>query len=209
MPNALQSGAWLRRPPTARVDGASVAFTTTPNTDFWQRTYYGFRNDNAPALLLEITSNVALTVRAAFDYQRRFDQAGLLVYLDSENWAKAAIEFEDEEVSRLGSVVTNGGYSDWATRDIPTPRRMWYRLSRRGPDFLLEAGTDGAHWEQLRIFHLHVLGETSAAMGAAAARELTAAPVRMGVYACSPEDSSFDARFDRISIEPSDWPPHA
>ena len=29
------------------------------------------------------------------------------MYLDSDNWAKASIEFEDGKIQRLGTVVTN------------------------------------------------------------------------------------------------------
>ena len=47
-----------------------------------------------------------------------FDQCGVVMYLDSENWLKASIEYENERFQRLGSVVTNLGYSDWATTDI-------------------------------------------------------------------------------------------
>ena len=53
-----------------------------------------------------------------------------VVYLDSENWMKASIEYENEQYQRLGSVVTNHGYSDWATTDIDAlVKSMWYRLS--------------------------------------------------------------------------------
>jgi hypothetical protein len=208
MGNPLRSGTWLRRTPGAVVDREGVRFSTMPGTDLWQRTYYGFRNDSAPGLLLPVAGNITLTVRASFDYRRRYDQAGVLVHLDAGTWAKASIEHEGYELSRLGSVVTNGGYSDWATRDIASTQQMWYRVSRRGPDFRFEAGPDGLQWEQLRIFHLHRLGETTAEMGAAAA--LPEGPaVGIGVYACSPEDSSFEARFDHISVEPSIWQPHA
>jgi regulation of enolase protein 1 (concanavalin A-like superfamily) len=207
--NPLRNGRWLREPASLRIDDESVAFTTSPRTDLWQRTYYGFRNDNAPALLLTAAGNITFTVRVSFDYQHRFDQAGVLVHRDSDHWAKASVEFEDPDLSRLGSVVTNLGYSDWATRDVPTPRRMWYQVSRRGPDFLIQACADGVHWEQLRIFHLHGLGETTEAMGTAPATDLEAEPVSIGIYACSPEDSTFEARFDRISVEPSTWVPHS
>ena len=40
------------------------------------------------------------------------------MYLDSENWIKASIEYENEQYQRLGSVVTNHGYSDRAATDI-------------------------------------------------------------------------------------------
>lgn len=208
MGNPLSSGVWLREAAVAQVDAQGVSITTAAGTDLWQRTYYGFRNDSAPALLLPVSGNITLTVRVSFEYRRRYDQAGVLVHLDSDSWAKASIEHEDDEQSRLGSVVTNGGYSDWATRDIPSTGLMWYRVSRRGPDFRFEASPDGIRWEQLRIFHLHALGETTAPMGAATV--LPDGPaVGIGVYACSPEDSSFQARFDQIRVEPNVWQPHA
>jgi regulation of enolase protein 1 (concanavalin A-like superfamily) len=207
MTNPLSTGEWLREPAHAMVDNERVRFTTSPGTDLWQRTYYGFRNDNAPALLLPASSNMTLTVRVSFQYRRRYDQAGVLVHLNADTWAKASVEHENDVLSRLGSVVTNSGYSDWATRDIPSTRQMWYRVSRRGPDFRFEAGPDGIHWEQLRIFHLHRLGETTEEMGSAAVLP-DGSTVGIGVYACSPEDSSFEAQFDQIRLQPSVWQPH-
>ncbi|WP_245662995.1 DUF1349 domain-containing protein [Endozoicomonas arenosclerae] len=47
------------------------------------------------------------------------------IYLDSENWFKASIEYENQDYSRLGSVVTNFGYSDWATTDIKPTSKIW------------------------------------------------------------------------------------
>lgn len=53
----------------------------------------------------------------------------IVMYLNSENWLKASIEFENGEYQRLGSEVTNNGYSDWATTDIDASvKSMWYRL---------------------------------------------------------------------------------
>ena len=205
----LASARWLNRTPGSTIDSGGVRIVTIPDTDLWQRTYYGFRRDTAPALLLPVTDNITFTVRAAFDYGRRYDQAGILLRVDEHNWVKASIEYEDGDVSRLGSVVTSLGYSDWATRDIPSVRRMWYRASLRGPDVLLQACPDGENWEQLRILHMPALGETTADMGRSAPTDLPRPRVEVGVYACSPEASSFSARFDRISVRPSLWQPHS
>ena len=186
----------------------SVKITTEPNTDFWQRSYYGFRNDNAPALFWESQQNFSFTVKASFKYQTRFDQCGLTIYLDSDNWFKASIEYETETFSRLGSVVTNLGYSDWATTDIPTPTSMWYRLSRRGPDFLIEASVDDNDFKQMRIFHLHTLGETTLEMGKLNPPAPAEQTIQFGVYACSPLESSFEAHFDETRLEDCRWQVH-
>lgn len=209
MPVDFTAGHWLNPPGSSAITGDTVTITTDPHTDFWQRSYYGFRNDNAPALLLEYRNNFTFTTRAGFSYRTLFDQCGLIIYLDSDNWFKASIEYDNERFSRLGSVVTNHGYSDWATTDIATTDTMWYRLSRRGPDFLIESSADGNEFRQMRIFHLHALGETTAEMGKLDPFERTEPAIRVGVYACSPTDSSFTAVFDRFSIDGCQWSAHA
>ncbi len=40
---------WINPPARSRIDRDTVELVTEPGTDFWQRSYYGFRNDNAPA----------------------------------------------------------------------------------------------------------------------------------------------------------------
>ena len=202
-------GKWIFEPKVSEVTKEMVSITTEPETDFWQRSYYGFRNDNAPALQIESDDNFTFTAKVSFDYQAQFDQCGLIIYLDNENWFKASIEYENEEFSRLGSVVTNLGYSDWATSDIPLPNEIWYRLNRRGPDFLIESSLDGVTFKQMRIFHLHKLGETTAEMGKCNPPLPAQHKVSFGVYACSPLKSSFTARFTDMSLEPCKWLAHA
>jgi regulation of enolase protein 1 (concanavalin A-like superfamily) len=203
------AGKWLNEPKISEVNTHSVSITTEPGTDFWQRSYYGFRNDNAPALQIESIDNFTFTTKVSFDYQSLFDQCGLIIYLDSENWFKASIEYENEHFSRLGSVVTNLGYSDWATSDIPLPNEIWYRLSRRGSDFLIESSFDGITFKQMRIFHLHKLGETTVEMGKSNPPLPATTAVSFGVYACSPLDSSFTAQFTNMRLDPCMWDAHA
>ncbi|MCR9942398.1 DUF1349 domain-containing protein [Vibrio owensii] len=202
-------GKWIFEPKVSEVTKDFVSITTEPETDFWQRSYYGFRNDNAPALQIESEENFTFTTKVSFDYQAQFDQCGLIIYLDSENWFKASIEYENEAFSRLGSVVTNLGYSDWATSDIPLPEAIWYRLSRRGPDFLIESSFDGVTFKQMRIFHLHKLGETTPEMGKCNPPLPANNVVSFGVYACSPLKSSFTATFTDMRLEPCKWLAHA
>lgn len=201
-------GQWINQPKQYLISSDVVEIVTEPETDFWQRSYYGFRNDNAPACLLQSNKNFTFTAQVAFDYRRQFDQCGLIVYMDSENWFKASVEYENGNSSRLGSVVTNHGYSDWATTNIPTTTSMWYRLSRRGPDFLIESCTDGQKFEQMRIFHLHCLGETTVEMGKQDPPLPAKQSVRFGLYACSPLDSSFKAKFSNLKMEDCLWQAH-
>ena len=187
--------AWTREPAAYRIEDGRIEITTQPRTDLWQRTYYHFRNDNAPVLQMETEEKYfSFTVRADFSGSgHRFDQCGIALYLDGENWLKASVEYENAQFQHLGSVVTNRGYSDWATTEIPAGvKAMWYRLSRREDDYRIECSPDGARFSQMRVCHLW----------AGAGR------IRFGVYACSPEDSSFTAVFTDMALTECLWPAH-
>ncbi|MBQ7866737.1 MAG: DUF1349 domain-containing protein [Clostridia bacterium] len=185
---------WTRPPRQYQVSQENVTIMTDPHTDLWQRTYYHFRNDNAPVLQLETAEEYfSFVVRAQFDSKVRFDQAGVAVYLDSDNWLKASVEYENEHIQRLGSVVTNNGYSDWASVDIDASiKYMWFRLSHRGQDFCVENSTDGVHFGQMRICHLFNAEQN----------------IRFGIYACSPEASSFEAVFTHLEMTDCKWLAH-
>ena len=185
---------WTRPPRQYQVSQENVTIMTDPHTDLWQRTYYHFRNDNAPVLQLETAEEYfSFVVRAQFDSKVRFDQAGVAVYLDSDNWLKASVEYENEHIQRLGSVVTNNGYSDWASVDIDASiKYMWFLLSQRGQDFCVENSTDGVHFGQMRICHLFNAEQN----------------IRFGIYACSPEASSFEAVFTHLEMTDCKWLAH-
>jgi regulation of enolase protein 1 (concanavalin A-like superfamily) len=186
---------WTRQPASYTVSDDKVEIITKPHTDLWQRTYYHFRNDNAPVFQMEtVEKYFSFTVKTSFDdSHRRFDQCGIVLYLDSENWLKASVEYENAEFQHLGSVVTNHGYSDWATTEISADRKtMWYRLSRREDDYCLECSDDGIRFRQMRICHMHQGGGR----------------IRFGIYACSPEESSFKAVFTDMKMTPCAWKAH-
>ena len=185
---------WIREPKEYLIEEDKVSITTEPKTDLWQRTYYGFQNDNAPVLQMKSCEKYfSFVVKTEFASKRRFDQCGIVMYLDSENWLKASIEYENNEYQRLGSVVTNHGYSDWATTDIPASvKSMWYRFSRRESDYCIERSEDGENFKQMRICHMWEGADE----------------IKFGIYACSPEESSFEARFTHMEITECKWLAH-
>ena len=190
----VQKLQWTREPAEYRISEDKIEIVTKPHTDLWQRTYYHFRNDNAPVLQMETDEKYfSFIVKTEFDSKHRFDQCGVVMYLDSENWLKGSIEYENEEFQHLGSVVTNLGYSDWATTAIDASiKSMWYRLSRREDDYCIECSTDGITYSQMRVCHMWKGGET----------------IQFGIYACSPEDSSFQATFTHMELTECQWLAH-
>ncbi len=190
----LSKFEWIREPKNYDVNEEFIEIITEPGTDLWQRTYYGFQNDNAPVFQMKTDEKYfSFVFRTEFESKQRYDQCGLAMYLNSDNWLKASIEYENEEVQRLGSVVTNLGYSDWATTDISSQiKSMWYRFSRRESDYCIECSEDGVNFKQMRICHMWE----------------GAGKIVFGIYACSPENSSFKARFYDLEITECKWLTH-
>jgi regulation of enolase protein 1 (concanavalin A-like superfamily) len=135
----------------------------------------------------------SFTVKIEFDGSALFDQCGLAIYQNSENWVKTGVEYHDDSTGWLGSVVTNHGYSDWATTDIDAAvKTVWYRLSRRNSDYCLEYSLDGIRFRQMRILHLIEGAEE----------------INIGLMACSPTEGSFKAVFTEMKMTDCLWDLH-
>jgi hypothetical protein len=184
---------WINKPGEYSLEPDRLTIITDPETDFWQRTHYGFRNDNGHAFVKAVENDFTFEVKTEFEAASQYDQCGIILYQQHENWVKCSVEYENRQFARLGSVVTNLGFSDWASTDIPGDvNSMWYRFSRRGTDFCIENSLDGDLYRQMRIFHMHN------PIGVAG----------IGVYACSPLKSSFKAVFSNFILKNCSWPEH-
>ena len=180
---------WFNEPLKYELGEGLVIFTDE-KTDFWQRTHYEFQRDSGHCLFVRKNGDFSIKTQVEFFPQQQYDQCGLMIRLDSDNWIKLSTEYENEQHSRLGSVVTNLGYSDWASQDISSDhQKMWYRINKNGKDFLLEQSYDGRNWQQLRIAHLLSTFET----------------LEIGVYACSPIGKDFCCKFRELEIGDCTW----
>ncbi|SFF31751.1 DUF1349 domain-containing protein [Sunxiuqinia elliptica] len=182
---------WINPPDEFSIEEQEVCWQTKPQTDLWQRTGYGFRHDSASLFVTEVTGDFSFQLKTAYpNAESLYDQCGIVMYQNSEQWLKASVELISRDHAHLGAVLTQQGYSDWSSTDIPaSEREMWYRLSRRGNDFYLENSEDGKLFKQMRLFHF----------------KLETIKARIGVYACSPTSGSFQASFSEFELGPCTW----
>ena len=178
--------SWTGKPENCRISDDRIEIVTEPETDLWQRTFYNFSIDNSPLLQMKTSENCfSFTVRAEFEGKRQYDQCGIVMHFDADNWLKISMEC-DEGIKNLGSVATNYGYSDWATTAVDASINvMWYRLTRKGADFSIECSQDGKDFMLMRVCHMFAAGDE----------------ISFGLYACSPQDSSFIAVFTDMDIK--------
>ena len=175
---------WFNEPPEYHLEDG-LHLRTRGDTDFWQRTHYGFQRDDGHCLFCRVSGDFELVCRVRFSPTAQYDQCGLMIRSDVNHWIKVSTEYENDALSRLGSVVTNAGYSDWATQDVSsgiTERR--YRVTREGNDFIIAHREDGDSWKQMRVTHLHGAPEE----------------IEAGVYACSPKGTGFQCCFRTLSL---------
>lgn len=178
---------WLNEPAWGMEAGA-VWVKTEPDTDFWQRTHYGFQRDTAHALVEEVNGEFTVYGTFRFFPNAQYDQCGLYVRIDKSNWFKCSVEYEDDEHSRLGSVVTRGGYSDWASQVIASDvQAMSYRITFTRGDLIAAWSREGACYEEMRVAHLDTAGQS----------------VWAGFYGCSPTGPGFRFEVRDFRIERS------
>ena len=197
--------------------GTAITVTPTPNLDYWSRTFYEplLVKHDAQCLLTPVPADTEATFTTAFTLKPRaqFDQAGIMVLVDSTTWVKAGIEFTDGS-ARLSCVVTNSGYSDWSTQQWldwdPTAGATSIRVrvsklspgEAQGPALVFEAApwVDGASaespapWAQIRIASLRS-GDK---------------PWHMGLFAISPiEAKGCSVSFHHVHLGPKKEPVHS
>jgi len=65
---------WIREPKNYVITENKIEIITEPHTDLWQRTYYHFRNDNAPVLQINTDEKYfSFILKTEFDSNHRFD----------------------------------------------------------------------------------------------------------------------------------------
>ena len=92
---------WLNEPKKYFFE-QGLNLVTKEKTDFWQTTHCGFKRDNGHCLLTKARGDFSIKTQTEFNPESRYDQCGLIARIDSENWIKCSVEYENSELSRLG-----------------------------------------------------------------------------------------------------------
>ena len=173
---------WLNEPPKWELVADELSVVTDLTTDFWRETHYGFTRHSGHLFGYQTSGDFTATLRVRARFEALYDQAGLMVHLDEENWVKAGVELSDGEAT-LSSVLTVG-QSDWATGQFDGDAGdFWIRATVEKGTLRLQASADGKRWPLLR---------------------LSPFPRRMsylvGPMCCTPERSGLEVRFSSFEV---------
>ncbi|WP_108651038.1 DUF1349 domain-containing protein [Dongshaea marina] len=141
---------WLNPPQTWSVENNKLTVETDLNTDFWRETHYGFTRHSGHLFGCEVEGDFTFEVCVQGEFEELYDQAGLMIHSDDQNWCKAGLEFSDGQ-PLMSSVLTHQ-QSDWATGPFNgDPGRFWMRATVENNVLRLQYSTDGKHWPLLRL----------------------------------------------------------
>ena len=145
-----EQGVWLNPPAKSTQENSYLKVTTIHESDFWRNTSYGFVHDSGHALLKEFPAHSSMEVTFLLDYSGQFDQAGIIVYSDSQHWIKAGVESADG-LPQVGAVVTSVN-SDWSLAPIPgwMGKQVTVRASRT-TDALTIRARCGEEFQLIRL----------------------------------------------------------
>ena len=180
---SLDKMQWFNEPTKWEIKNNSLTMNVTPQSDYWRISHYGFTVDDAPFLYTLSGGEFEVKVKVTGDYTARFDQAGLMLRIDHENYIKAGIEFVDGKYN-LSTVVTHHT-SDWSiiALDRPVPF-VWIKAVRRLDAIEVFYSFDDVTYTLMRNAWMpdnH--------------------PIMVGVMAACPDGNGFKARFDNFSIK--------
>lgn len=179
----LEKLQWFNEPESWKVRGNTLEMQVTPQTDYWRISHYGFTVDDAPFLYTLRGGEFEAKVKISADYTARFDQSGLMLRIDHENYIKAGIEFVDGKYN-LSTVVTHKT-SDWSviTLDKPVPY-VWIKALRRKDAIEIFYSFDDKNYIMMRNAWMQ-----------------DNHPIMVGVMAASPDGNGFKARFEDFTIK--------
>src|SRR5262249_35315396 len=80
-------------PPFWERRGDVLIVRTGEKTDYWNRTFYGFKNGNGHLYAREVRGDFSALAEFAADYRNLYDQAGIMIHVDDRTWLKAGTEF--------------------------------------------------------------------------------------------------------------------
>jgi uncharacterized protein len=173
---------WLNEPASVSVSDGKLVVRAKPKTDFWRKTFYGYITDNGHFFRLPVSGDFVFEARVDGEYAALYDQAGLMVRIDAQNWVKCGTEFFDN--ARHASVVFTHDFSDWSTmNDLVTSGPVWWRVVRKPDSLETLCSSDGKNFTSVRMGYL-----------------VPSASAEVGIMCAATEGGGFQCVFDNLKL---------
>lgn len=183
MAQSLEKMQWFNEPEEWEIEGRTLSMFVTPQSDYWRISHYGFTVGDAPFYYATYGGEFEAKVKVTGDYKARFDQAGLMLRIDHENYIKAGIEFVDGKFN-LSTVVTHKT-SDWSV--IALDKKVdcvWIKAVRRLDAVEVFYSFDDKEYILMRNAWMQ-----------------DNIPMQVGLMGASPDGEGFKATFEHFKVK--------
>ncbi|PWS28604.1 DUF1349 domain-containing protein [Pedobacter yonginense] len=180
---SLEKMTWFNEPEQWAIKNNSLVMQVTPKSDYWRISHYGFTVDDAPFYYSNYGGEFEAKVKLTGAYKARFDQMGLMIRTDHENYIKTGVEFVDGKFN-VSTVVTHTK-SDWSVTTLKeVPAFIWIKVVRRLDALEIFYSLDDKTYLMVRNAPLK-----------------DNAPVQVGLMAACPDGDGFEAKFEHFSVK--------
>ena len=180
---SLEKMTWFNEPSQWEIKDKKLTMMVTPQSDYWRISHYGFTVDDAPFYYSTYGGEFETKVKITGDYKARFDQMGLMLRVDAQNYIKAGVEFVDGKFN-LSTVVTHKT-SDWSVITLEkAPPFVWIKAVRRLDAVEVFYSFDDKEYIMMRNAYLQ-----------------DNTPVQVGLMAACPDGNGFKAIFDNFTVK--------
>lgn len=180
---SLEKMTWFNEPSQWEIKDKKLTMMVTPQSDYWRISHYGFTVDDAPFYYSTYGGEFETKVKITGDYKARFDQMGLMLRVDAQNYIKAGVEFVDGKFN-LSTVVTHKT-SDWSVITLEkAPPFVWIKAVRRLDAVEVFYSFDDKEYIMMRNAYLQ-----------------DNTPVQVGLMAACPDGNGFKAIFENFTLK--------
>ncbi len=180
---SLEKMTWFNEPSQWEIKEKKLTMMVTPQSDYWRISHYGFTVDDAPFYYSTYGGEFETKVKITGDYKARFDQMGLMLRVDAQNYIKAGVEFVDGKFN-LSTVVTHKT-SDWSVITLEkAPPFVWIKAVRRLDAVEVFYSFDDKEYIMMRNAYLQ-----------------DNTPVQVGLMAACPDGNGFKAIFENFTVK--------
>jgi len=180
---SLEKMQWFNEPAKWEIKNNALTMQVTPKSDYWRISHYGFTVDDAPFYYTTYGGEFEAKVKITGAYKERFDQMGLMLRIDEDNYIKTGVEFVDGKFN-ISTVVTHEK-SDWSVTALDkTPPFVWIKVVRRLDAVEVFYSYDDKNYIMTRNAPLQ-----------------DNTPVMVGLMAACPDGNGFEAKFENFSVK--------
>ncbi len=179
----LEKMQWFNEPEQYEIKNGTLTMDVPAQCDYWRVSHYGFTVDDGPFLYGTYGGEFEAKVKVSGDYKVRFDQAGMMIRIDKDNYMKCGIEYVDGKYN-ISTVVTHNT-SDWSLIRLDKPvDYIWLKAVRCKDAIEVFYSFDDKEYTMMRTLWMQ-----------------QNTPVMVGLMAACPDGNGFRAKFSDFHVK--------